>query len=128
MTATTESAATSSLSIGHLAVSRDTPRPDRVVVIIIILAAHREQFGQRRLDIAGLVNGAALNDCRFAVPVPRQSETGQRPHEYRLLQLRFLPAPAVVDGYIDAPDLAVAAPGDAADLVEAGRHQQLTAG
>src|SRR6266481_4574798 len=120
MSAMTESAATSSLRIGHLAVGRDTPRPDRVVVIIIIVAAHREQFGQGRLDVAGLVNGTALDDCRFAVPVPRQSETGQRPRQHRLLQLRFLPALAVVDGYIDTPDPAVAAPGDAADLVEAG--------
>src|SRR6266436_1008478 len=128
MSAMTESAATSSLRIGHLAVGRDTPRPDRVVVIVVIVAAHREQFGQGWLNVAGLVDGAALDDCRFAVPVPRQSETGQRPRQHRLLQLRFLPALAVVDGYIDTPDPAVAAPGDAADLVEAGRRQPLAAG
>src|SRR6266566_1582749 len=101
MSATTASAATSCLRIGHLAVSRDVPGPDRVVMIIIIVAAHREQFGQGRLNVAGLVDSAALDDRRFAVPVPRQSEAGQRPREHRLLQPRFLPTPAVDDRYID---------------------------
>src|SRR5207245_10077101 len=101
--------------IGHLAVSGDTPGPDRVVMVDVIVAAHREQFSQGRLNVAGLVDGAALDHRRFSVPVPRQAEAGQRPAQHRLLQLRLLPALAVIDGYIDALDLAVSAPGDAGD-------------
>src|SRR5437588_129796 len=123
----TANAASSSLhvGIGHLAVSSDPPRPDRVVMVDVIVAAYREQFSQRRLNVAGLVDGAALDHRGLAVPMPRQAEAGQRPRQHRLLQLRLLPALAVVDRHIDTPDLAVSAPGDAADLVETRRRQPL---
>src|ERR1700752_4397787 len=99
----TANAASPSLreGIGHLAVCRDTPRPDRVVVVDVIVAAHGEQFSQRRLDIAGLVDGAALDHRGLAVPMPWQAEAGQRPRQHRRLQLRRLPALAVIDRYID---------------------------
>src|SRR5258708_39755991 len=115
----------SRVRIGHLAVSCDAPGPDRVVVVKIIVAANREKFGQCRLDVTGFICGAALNYDGFAVPLPGQPEAGERPGQHRFLQLRFLPALAVIDRDIDTPDLAVTAPGDAADLVKSGRAQPL---
>src|SRR5882757_2974503 len=99
--AATANAANSSLCVGicYLAVFSDAPGPDRVVMVDVIVAAHREQFGQGRLHVAGLVDGAALDHRRLAIPMPRQAEAGQRPHQHRLLQLRLLPALAVIDGY-----------------------------
>src|SRR6267378_653775 len=125
----TASAASSSLcvGIGHLAVSSDTPRPDRVVMVDVIVAAHREQFSQRGLNVAGFVDGAALDHRRLAVPMPRQAEAGQRPRQHRLLQLRLLPALAVIDGYVDTPDFAASGPGDATDFAKARRRQPLAA-
>src|SRR6266436_650069 len=110
----------SCVGIGHLAVSRDAPGPDRVVMVSVIVAANREQLSQRRLDITGFIGGAALNDGRSAVPMPGKPEAGQRPRQHRFLQLRWLPALAVIDRDIDASDLAAAAPGDAADLMKSG--------
>src|ERR1700688_4350352 len=117
----------SRIRIAHLAVGRDPPGPDRVVVVIVIVAAHTEEFGQRRLHVSGFVDGAALDHGRLAVPVPGQPETGQRARQYRLLPLRFLPALAVIDRDVDALDLAMTAPGDAGDLVKARRGQLLAA-
>src|SRR6202166_4495418 len=111
--------------IGHLAVGCDAPGPYCVVVVIIIFAANCEKFGQRRLHITGFIDGAALNDRWLAVPMPRKPEPGQRPCQHRLLQLRFLPVLAVIDGDLDAADLAVPAPGNAADLMKPGRAQPL---
>src|SRR5437588_3695670 len=120
-------AASSSLRIGicYLAVFSDAPGPDRVVMVDVVVAAHREQFSQGRLHVAGFVDGTALDHHRLAIPMPRQAEAGQRPRQHRLLQLRLLPALAVVDGYVDTPDFAASAPGDAADFVETRRRQPL---
>src|SRR5258707_6662911 len=107
----------SRIGIGHLAASRDAPGPDRVIVVEIILAANREKLSQGRLDVTGLIGRAALNDDRLTVPLPRKSKASQRPCQHRLLQLRLLPALTVIDLDIDTFDLAMAAPGDAADFV-----------
>ena len=42
-----------------------------------------EKFGQRRLDVTGFIDGAALNDGRLAVPMPWQPEARQRPRQHR---------------------------------------------
>src|SRR5216683_505533 len=85
--ATTTNAAmhSSRVGIGYLAVSCDAPGPDRVVVIIMIVAANREKFGQRRLDVTGVIDGAALDHRGPAVPVPGEPEAGQRPRQHRFL-------------------------------------------
>src|SRR5260221_5847614 len=90
-------------------------------MVSVIVAANREQFGQRRLDVTGFIGCAALNDGRLAVPMPGKPEAGQRPRQHRFLQPRLLPALAVIDRDVDTPDLAVAAPGNAADLMKAWR-------
>src|SRR5205085_8181203 len=113
--------------IGHLAVSCDMPRPDRVVVVIIIFAANREKLSQRRLDVSGFIDGTALNDNGFAVPMPWKPKSGQRPRQHRFLQPRFLPGFAIIDRDIDALDFAAAAPGDSADFVKPGRAKLLAA-
>src|SRR5450756_3217954 len=100
----------SRVGIGHLAARCDAPGPDRVVVVEMIVAAHSDQFGQRRLDIPRFIDGAALDHGGLAVPVPGQPEPGQRPRQHRLLQLRLLPALAVVDG-----DICLLYTSDAAD-------------
>src|SRR5437879_4601538 len=115
------------VGIGQLAVFGDAPGPDRVVMVDVIVAAHREQFGQRRLHVAGLVDGAALDYRRLAIPMPRQAEAGQRPRQYRLLQLCLLPALAVIDGYVDTLYFSASAPGDAANFVKTRRGQPLAA-
>src|SRR5258708_38670195 len=87
-------------------------------MVKIVFAANREKLCQCRLDVTGFIDCAALNDGRLAVPVPRKPEAGQPPRQHRLLQLRLLPALAVIDRDIDPPDLAAAAPGDTADLLK----------
>src|ERR1700676_3747879 len=96
----------SRIGIGHLAVSCDAPWPDPVVVVIVIFTANRDKFSQCRLYVTGLVDCAALNDGRVAVPTPRKPEAGQRPRQHRFLQRRRLPALAVINRDIDAFDLA----------------------
>src|SRR3954464_479071 len=83
--------------IGHLTVRRNPPRPDRVVVVNGIFAAHRDQLCQCRLDITGFLSCPALNRGGVTFPLPGQAEAGQRPRQDRVLQLRPLPALAVVD-------------------------------
>src|ERR1700716_675190 len=74
----TVAAWSSRIRIGNLAVTGDAPGPDRVVVIEIIVAAHRQKLGKCRLDITGLIDRATLNDGGVPVPVPWQPEAGQR--------------------------------------------------
>src|SRR5580700_6788965 len=109
---TTKARALFICGIGNLAIARNAPGPDRVVVVEVIFAANGDQFRQRGLHVPGLVRGAALNDRRLTIPVPGQAEARERARQDRLLKLCFLPALAGVDGNVDTPDLAASAPGD----------------
>src|SRR5260370_30204896 len=82
---------------------------------------------KRGLTVPGFTGGGLWNHRIPAIPMPGQPEAGQSPCQHRLLQLRFLPALAVIDRDIDTSDLAVPAPGDAADLVKSGCGQPLAA-
>src|SRR5258708_16788130 len=95
----------SRVGIGHLAVSCDAPGPDRVVMVNIIIAANREKLSQRRLDVTGFIDGAALDHGGLAVPVPGKPEAGQRARPHRFLQLPLLPLLAALDPDIVTPDL-----------------------
>src|ERR1700745_2486224 len=103
------------------------PGPDHVVMVDVIVTAHREQFSQGRLNVTGLVDGAALDHRRLAVPMPREAEAGQRPRQHRLLQFRLLPALARSDGYMHAPARAGSGPGEAAYFGKTRRRQPLAA-
>src|SRR5262245_8762963 len=72
----------------HLPRGVDTPARDAVVVLVREaerighrlsgLAAHGDELGARRLNVAAFVPGAALQDRRPAGPVPRRAEAGER--------------------------------------------------
>src|SRR5260221_7086177 len=84
----------------------DGPAGDAVVVLVwegqgggeglLGLAPRRNEFGSQRLHVAGLVPGAALQDCRLAVPAPRHLEAGERLVEDRLLERGLAPALAAI--------------------------------
>src|ERR1019366_5387962 len=59
-------------------------------------AALGEHLLAGRLDIAGLVPGAALQHHRLAVPAPGQAEPGQGLGEHRRIERRLCPALAAV--------------------------------
>src|SRR5207244_12969641 len=65
----------------------DAPAGDAVVVLARkhghrrharSLAAHRDDFGARRLHVALIVPGAALQHCRAAIPLPRDAKARER--------------------------------------------------
>src|SRR5262249_57169304 len=85
------------------------------------LAALGEERGAARLLIAGLVDGAALQDGGAAVPIPRHAEAGEGLAQHRRLQRRLRPALAAVGRDLDLADAAVAGIGEAGNLVEARR-------
>src|ERR1700761_6383792 len=72
--------------IAYLAIACDAPRPDRVVMIEKVLAPAGEQIGERRLDVAGFVDRAAVDHRRLAAPSPEQTEARECAGQQRLLQ------------------------------------------
>src|SRR6185295_4316155 len=91
---------------------------DRVVVINDGAAVLGDELVARRLNGAGLVDGARLEHRWTAVPLPRQAKARERPRQYRRRQRRLRPALAAVGGNLDPPDRAAARPGDAGNFVE----------
>src|SRR5262245_37982931 len=89
----------------HLPARIDTPARDGVEVLVreghrgngrLQLAARGDEFGARRLHVALLVRGPALQGGGPAIPAPRQTKTGQRPRQYRLLQRGLRPRVAAI--------------------------------
>src|SRR6185503_5028360 len=68
----------SNINVAHCAALRDVPTLDRVVVIAELRAARGHQRRTRRLHRASLVDGAAHQHARAAVPAPRHAETRER--------------------------------------------------
>src|SRR5260221_10044420 len=117
------------IDMRHLAAFGNGPARDRVIVIDRPGSPLGDQMGAGRLNVAGSVGRAALQDRWTAVPTPRHAEAGQRLREHRLLERGGRPALAPVGGKLDLGDLAVAGPGETGDLVkprpvqsEAGRR------
>src|SRR3954468_165040 len=54
----------------HGAVGGDVPCADRVVVVVRARAAHANEFGECRLDVARFVDRAAHEARRLAIPLP----------------------------------------------------------
>src|SRR5690242_1993707 len=72
--------------IGHGPAAIDAPRLDGVVVIEGIRAAGADHRIVLRLYISRLVDGAALQQRRPAIPPPGHSEAGERLRQDRLLK------------------------------------------
>src|SRR5437763_8290867 len=68
------------------------------------LSALRDNLGAGRLHVAALVEGAALQHGRTAVPAPGHAEAGKGLRQDRLLERRLGPAPAAVGRYHDFGD------------------------
>src|SRR5262245_34597180 len=78
-----------------LPVALNAPARDAVVVLVgerqrtrhrlLGLAAGGHELGARRLHIAALIPGPALQHDRLAVPAPRHTEAGERFRKDRLL-------------------------------------------
>src|SRR5262249_47904401 len=120
----------SRVNMAHLALRVDAPAGNRVEVLhgegadrrrALGLAALGEERGAARLLIAGLVDGAALQDGGAAVPIPRHAEAGEGLAQHRRLQRRLRPALAAVGRDLDLADAAVAGIREAGNLVEARR-------
>src|SRR5205814_8015104 len=114
----------------------DAPARERVVVLCgktedvwnrLGFAAAGDDFGARRLNVAGLVPRAALQNGRPAVPAPGRAEPGERLCIDRLLQEGLRPALAAVGRHHDLRDPAVARVGEAGDFVQP-RTARLQAG
>src|SRR5690606_28720018 len=104
-------------TICHLSGSADFPWLNGVVVIEGNLAPCFDQLLDRGLYIARLVDSTAHDDHLFSVPLEGRPECCQRLIQHGALKGRLEPGVASVDGHIHMGDLAMAAPGDAADLV-----------
>src|SRR5262245_1865365 len=100
LVASTSAAATRSvlrIDMFHLALVVDGPAGDHIHVphrergdreVRSGLAAFGDDLRTRRLHIAGLVPGAALQHHRLSVPAPGHAEAGERLAQHRLLQRR----------------------------------------
>src|SRR5262245_36322840 len=110
--------------IGHLPVRAHRPREDRVVMLDE--AGQRPRLADllnRRLHVAGRVDGTALDLGGRAVPRPRQPELRQALVEHGLGQLGLAPVLTAVHRHVDAPDLSATGPGESNDLVRPGPRQ-----
>src|SRR5438105_12301021 len=70
-----QNAMRSSIHIGRLPLLVDAPACNRVVVIEAAKSALGGELRARRLHHAGVVGGAALQNRRATVPLPRRAET-----------------------------------------------------
>src|SRR5271154_4146733 len=93
------------IRMSDLSLLVDGPARDGVEVMIFErqerrhrrqLTARRNKFRARRLRVAVLVPGAALQHCRTAIPLPRHAETRERHAKHGFLQRGFAPALAAV--------------------------------
>src|SRR5262245_11748710 len=94
----------------------DGPAGEAVVVLVresqwvgdrpLGLATRGDEFGARRLRVAGLVPGAAEQDHGLAVPAPRYGEARERLRVDRSLQRCLCPALAAVGRDHDLGDAA----------------------
>src|ERR1044071_7238494 len=108
----------------HLSVDMFHPaarvdRPARRTVVVLApesphprrlrgLAAHGDDLRARRLRVAALVPGAALQHRGAAVPLPRDAEPRERLAQHRLLERGLRPGLAAVGRDHDAGNAPVA--------------------
>src|SRR5438128_2147226 len=112
--------------IAHLPIRTDRPRLDHVVVLHEADDCARLLYlAHARLYIAVVVDRAAHQRCRGAVPVPRRLEAREALVHDRLFEHRLAPGLAAVDGNIDRADLAGARPGEPCDFIKPGALEPL---
>src|SRR5688500_2352152 len=99
------------LDILNLTVRLEMPGLDAVIVINRVDAADLAQRVLGRLHIAGLVDGARLQEQRLAVPLMLEVKARTGLVQHRAVQPRGLPVAAAVERDIDPRDLAAARPG-----------------
>src|SRR5882672_6328527 len=104
--------------IFHLPARRDTPRLDSVVVVEELRAFVAHELVARWLDRARLVDSAALEHGRPAVPSPRHAKARQGLGQHRLAQRRLAPGLTTVSRHFHFRDFSGTRPGQAGDLVE----------
>src|SRR3954470_1364204 len=111
-----------------LPLGADAPAGDAVVVLVreagdvrhgLGFAAHRDELRARRLEVAGLVEGAALQHRRSTVPAPGHAKARERLGVHRTLQRRLGPGFAAVGRHQHLGDPPRARISDAGNLVEA---------
>jgi hypothetical protein len=87
-TAIAEAAATSLLRVDmlDLPILGNAPASDPIEMVKCLEATLGDEFGACRLDIAGVIGGAALQHRGPAIPAPRHTEPRQRHRHDRLLQ------------------------------------------
>src|SRR5579871_2011265 len=116
------------IDMPDLSLGVDRPTGDGVVVLagerehrwrLGGLAALRYELFAGRLHVAGLVEGAALQDRGAAVPSPRHAEAGEGLGQPRLLEGCLGPALAAVGRHQDLGDPSSAGIGDPGNLVDA---------
>src|SRR4051794_6339932 len=102
----------------------DPPARDAVEVLVgesedrwrlFGFAAQGDEPGAGRLDIAGLVPGAALQHHRLAVPAPRHTKAGERFGLHRRLQRSLAPTLAGIGRDQELGDAPGARIGDTGD-------------
>src|SRR5262245_24163967 len=112
-TKTTMRRARSCIDMSDTSVGVDRPARNAVEMLtrktrhwrdVLGLAAMRHKLRARRLHVAALVPGAALQQGRSSIPAPRHAETGKSLGEHRLLQRRLRPGLATVGGNHDLRD------------------------
>src|SRR6516164_5930034 len=99
------------MHILHAPIRRDAPALDRIHVIeqhtwCIERPAFGDQLLVRRLRIAGLVRGAALQRGRRSVPHPGETESRLADRQRRILQRSEAPCLTAVGRDLHACDLA----------------------
>src|SRR5262250_343830 len=104
----------------HLAVRRDAPGHDAVVVEDDVAAVVGEDLVASRLHRAGIVRRARLQDRRLSVPSPRVPKPRERTRKHRSDELGVRPRLSAVGRDLDLANRASARPRDAGDLGEPG--------
>src|SRR4029077_19073368 len=93
------------VNIGDAPSFVDRPTLDRIEVIDRaerpVRSADGDQLLERRLNVAGLVGAAALQDGGLAIPHPRIGEADGADRLRHDIELRRPPTLAAIDRYVD---------------------------
>src|SRR5437667_5646027 len=108
-------------------VGRHLPALDGVVEVDRVQAADSDKLGQRRLEIAGLVDASRLEDGLTPAPSPVEPEASVGEGEDGCLEPRVPPGLPTVRRYLDPTDQPAARPRQSPDLVEPRTRQLLAA-